>query len=81
MHPIERASGQVYDLQRRFEIGGGETAFCFRNDARDAAGNDTAAIFPSPRSQIDDPVHLRDGAHVMFDDDDGIASRLMLKNA
>lgn len=70
---IERAFGQVYDLQRRFEIGGGETAFCFRNEERDAAGNDTAAIFPSPRSQIDDSVHLPDGAHVMFDDHDRIA--------
>ena len=64
---------QVYDLQRRFKIAGGETAFRFRNDARDAAGNDTAPIFPRPRSQVDDPVRLCDGAHVMFDDYDGIA--------
>jgi hypothetical protein len=73
MHLIERPFGQVYDLQRRFEIGGSETAFRFRNDARDSAGNDTATIFPGPRSQIDDPIHLRDGAHVMFDDYDRIA--------
>jgi hypothetical protein len=70
---IERAFGQIYDLQRRLEIAGGETAFRFRNDARDAAGNDTASIFPGPRSQVDDPIHLRDGAHVMFDDYDRIA--------
>ena len=74
MHLVVRAFGQIYDLQRRLEIAGGETAFRFRNDARDAAGNDTAPIFSSPRSQVDDPVRLRDGAHVMFDDYDGIAS-------
>ena len=50
MHLIKRAFGQIYDLQRRLEIAGGETAFRFRNDARDAAGNDTAPIFPGPRS-------------------------------
>merc|ERR1739841_386069 len=63
----------IYDLQRRLEIAGGETAFRFRNDARDAAGNDTAPVFPGPRSQVDNPVRLCDGAHVMFDDYDGIA--------
>ena len=73
MHLIERAFGQIYDLQRRLEIAGGETAFSFRNNARDTAGNDTASIFPGPRSQVDDPIHLRDGAHVMFDDYDRIA--------
>ena len=73
MHLFECAFGQIYDLQRRLEIAGGETAFRFRNDARDAAGNDTASIFPGPRSQVDDPVRLCDGAHVMFDDYDGIA--------
>ena len=52
MHLIERAFGQIYDLQRRLEIAGGETAFRFRNDARDAAGNDTAPIFPGPRSVL-----------------------------
>ncbi|MBB3589474.1 hypothetical protein [Sphingomonas sp. BK481] len=71
MHLIERAFGQIYDLQRRLEIAGGETAFRFRNDARDAAANDTPSIFPGPRSQVDDPVRLCDGAHVMFDDYDG----------
>ena len=35
MHLIERAFGEVYDLQRRLEIAGGETAFRFRDDARD----------------------------------------------
>ena len=76
MHLIERAFGQIHDLQRRLEIAGGETAFRFRNDARDAAGNDTAAIFPGPRSQIDDPIRLCDGAHIMFDDYDRIAEQL-----
>lgn len=75
MHLIEHAFGHIYDLQRRLEIAGGETAFRFRNDARDAAGNDTASIFPGPRSQVDDPVHLCDGAHVMFDDYDGMRHR------
>ena len=72
-HLIEHAFVQIYNLQRRLEIAGSETAFRFRNDAREAAGNDTAPIFPGSRSQVDDPVRLRDGAHVMFDDYDGIA--------
>ena len=43
------------------------------NDFRDTAGDDPSAIVTGTRPHVNDPVARGDDAHVVFDDDDGIA--------
>ena len=72
MHLIEHAFGQIYDLHRRLEI----AAVRLPSASQRRQGRRWQRYgprLPRPPVQVDDPVHLRDGAHVVFNDFDGIA--------
>lgn len=38
-----------------------------------AAGDDASPVFSSSRPKVDDPIHLREDAHIMFYDDDCVS--------
>lgn len=62
-----------FPLQERFQVRRRPAIGDVGNLEGRAAGDNATAVFPRPRPQIDDPVHLREDAHVMLDDDNRVA--------